>query len=303
MSAHPELVARQRGQVARGPLWATVAGPAILGLIGWETATTVLQHRRAVEHEDWHKAVALLREKHRAGEPVLVAPEWAAPVARQHLAGLLPLELASLSDVDRFPRVWQLSMRDETHPWLRGLAPTQTFSRSRVTLSRYDKTPAQVLHDFRATLPRASVALVSDRRRTQCAKRGERFVCGPAPWSWVGLKLAEIDHRPYRCIYAHPVAEARLRLTYPAVPLGRKIVGYTGIDDFASRRGEKAPVYLQVFLGDTLARTIKQANEGHWTRFEVDTGTQRGEEQPVRFEVTTEDPRDRTFCFHAEVRR
>jgi hypothetical protein len=292
------------GEVSRSApqRWPLLLAPALLLLIGWESVTTWIQHATAVQRQDWEMAAQQLRQHHRPGDAILVAPDWAGPAARAHLGGLLDLELATLSDVDRYARVWELSIRGARHRWLRALEPAQSWQPSRVTLGLYQKPAATVLFDFRDELPRAEVALVGAGRQP-CRWNGERFRCTRDRWSWVGVKIGEIDHRPRRCIYAHPHDGSILRISFSNVPLGSALVGYTGIDDYDSRRAPRAAVHLQVLIDDQRERAIRQQNHGGWKRFELDTSERAGARHRVRFEISTEDARYRTFCFHAEVRK
>lgn len=287
-------VERPRGRLQ--PLFALL----LLGLIGWEAGAGVLQKQAAAKETDWAAAAAELRKLRKKGEPILIAPLWAEPVGRAQLAGMLNLELATLSDVDRFSRIYELSIRGARHPWLKALTPTTTRRHGAVTLAIYKQEPKTVLYDFGEQLSTATVSTAPPHQ--PCLFSGKRFNCG-GRGQWVGRYLAEVDHRPYRCIYAPPAAGRRLRIEYPAVPIGTKIVLYSGIDDFENRKKAKGAVRLQVFVDEKLVGGVLHQNDWPWYRVEADTKTLDGKRLPIRFEITSDRALFRSFCFHAEARR
>ena len=303
----PRLVKQPTPEMEPRPLpppgqlgWALLFG--LLFLIAWESAATLVQHMNAPTEVQWQSAVATLNKHHKAGEPVLFAPHWVAPLGRLHFGDYINLEQSLLSDVARFPRVWLVSTRGAIHPWLDGLRPVETYENGAVTLDLYVKDPAQVTFDFTARIMDAQVERAG-RTVTRCERQDERFTCAPHSWNWVGPHLAEVGHQPYRCVFAHAVDEHTMRITFPAVTLGRRVVGYTGIDDFENRKRNDAPVTLQVKVGDRTAGKVIHQNKWPWTRFSMDTTREAGQTHAVSFEITTPQAFARTFCFAAEARK
>jgi len=272
----------------------------LLGLVGWEATATLLQHAATPSAADWRAAVERLKQERKRTEPILVAPAWVEPLGRLHLADQLTLEQHLLSDVDRFDRVWELSVRGRRHRWLEPLRPVKQWELGGVTLSLFEKQPKQVRFDFTAKILKARVNRQGPKA-AQCSRRGRRFVCNPS-WNWVGPHLAEVGHRPYRCIYAHPMDGHVMRITFPSVKLGREVVGYTGIDDFDNRKRGDKPVTLRLYVGPRLIGTIVHQNHWAWRRFTLSTAQVSGQTHPVRFEITSEGAYARTFCFAAEAR-
>jgi hypothetical protein len=291
----------------------------LIGLAIAETVALLVQHGAAPVETDWRAAADLLRTERKADEPLLIAPLWSEPLARNYVGDQVDLELWLLSDVDRHARVWELSSRGARHPWLVGLQPARSRAFGALRLALYEKPAPRVLFDFTRQIRRARVERIGDRV-TRCAWEHQRFVCDPQQrWNWVGSNLAEVGHRPYRCVYAHAVDGHILRVTFPEVPLGKTIVGYTGIDDFENRKLSKKWVELTVKVGERTLGTIHHENSWPWRRFTLDTSSDAasaragsrppggtaagaGATDQVRFEVTTEGAFARTFCFAAEMR-
>jgi hypothetical protein len=299
----PATPSAPTGAQARARLPLVALALVALGGAG-EALALVVQHLRAATDEDWRAAAAALRAERRRDEPVLFAPHWADPMGRAATAGQIDLELMLLSDVDRYPRVWELSVRGASHPFLAGSAPARSRRFGAVTLALHERKPEEVLYDFtRRVLDDARVERVGDRL-TRCGREGRWFACDRAErWNRVGLQLAEVGHRPYRCIYAHPVDGHLMRLTFRAVPMGRALVGYTGIDDFENRKRSQKPVLLEVRAGEEILGTVRHDSAWPWHRFRFDTAALAGKSVEVRFDISAEGAYARTFCFAAETRR
>ncbi|MCB9555439.1 MAG: hypothetical protein H6707_04995 [Deltaproteobacteria bacterium] len=267
-----------------------------------EATALWLQKSATPSEQDWQRAVTALDGQRKAGEPILAAPFWVQPLAYRYLGQRIDLALAGVSDVDRFARVWQLSIRGAQHRYLAARQPSQTLQFGGVTLTRYDTAkPAAVLFDFRENIAQANVETVG-KITSSCRWSGDRHRCRFG-WSWVGSYLAEVDYRPYRCIYAHPSEGERLRISFPAVPIGGSLRVYTGIDDFDNRKRSTADVELSISIAGSPAKTIRHRNEWPWHSETIDTSSHQGQRQPVRFEVSATPAYARAFCFHAETRR
>lgn len=275
----------------------------LLALAGGEIAASLKQHADVPSDKAWAALAGQVRAQRRAGEPVLIAPAWIEPLARYHLGSQLELELQLLSDVDRYPRVWEVSARGRHHPWLSDLRPKRSWDYDGLTLSLYEKPAREVLFDFTRQIETARVERVGDDL-VRCALEGKRFMCDKEQrWNWVGSYLAEVGHRPFRCIYAHAVENHLMRVSFDRVPLGSELRGYTGIDDFENRKRAQAPVLLTVRVDDEVVGSIRHLNDSPWRRFQLDTSRWSGKTADVKFEITTDAAYARVFCFAAETRR
>lgn len=280
-----------------------VAVVLLLGAV--EVGATIVQHLAVPAAADWRAAAARLATTRRPDEPVLFAPLWVEPIGRSHVRDI-DLELLLLSDVDRYRRVFEVSTRGARHPWLAGEKPASTWHFGGVRLSLFERQePARVLFDFTRKIREAQVSRIG-AQVARCPWDGQRrrFRCDPARgWNSVGPHLAEVGHRPYRCIFAHPVEGHVMRISFPAADIGSSLVGYTGIDDFENRKRADAEVLLKVLVGPRQVGAIRHQNGWPWHRFTLDTKEMAGQTHPVSFEITADRAFARTFCFAAESRR
>jgi len=290
------------GRPARRLPLVAVAVVLLLGAV--EVGATLVQHLAVPAASDWRAAAARLATTRRPDEPVLFAPIWVEPIGRSHVRDL-DMELLLLSDVDRYRRVFEVSTRGSRHPWLAGEKPARTWDFGGVRLSLFERTrPAEVLFDFTRKIREAQVSRIG-AQVTRCPWDGKRrFRCDPARgWNSVGPHVAEVGHRPYRCIFAHPVEGHVMRISFPAAAIGASLVGYTGIDDFENRKRADADVLLKVLVGPRQVGAIRHQNGWPWHRFALDTKEMAGQTHPVSFEISADRAFARTFCFAAESRR
>lgn len=266
----------------------------------WEITTTIYQHKTALSDSDWKKLSALIKKEHKKGQPILVAPFWTTPIAYKHLGDRIDLNLASLSDVDRYKEVYLISAYGKKHPWLKGQKPFKEWNEGKIRLALFKKVPVEVIFDIRDRIKEAKVEITSPQTACRPSPRG--FECRGRKY-WVGKKLAEVGHKAYRCIYAHPIASKKISIRFDKVEIGKELVGYRGIDDFASRRLGKGNVMLDIYLDEEKIAKIVHHNDAGWKQFKANTEKYLGQRRTLRFEISTDNPAYRTFCFHAELRK
>jgi hypothetical protein len=138
----------------------------------------------------------------------------------------------------------------------------------------------------------------------------------------VRQKLAEIDYRLRRCIYAHPVDGRTLSIRYPDAELGRRLVVHTGIDNYDARLKARRAVYhryhgrpkqrghgplrrvgirLTVKADGRVLGTITKKLTDTWDRHVLDTTRWAGKRAKVAFEISTRWAYSKPFCFHARA--
>ena len=258
------------------------AAPAILlvAVSLWEIVAVARSARRAPEQADWSALSAALHERHRAGELIVFAPAWIDPIGRREVGDLIPIEMAARMDSARYGVVWEIAQGDARAPETAGSDPTWSQDFGRLRLARYQRTPVEVATDFVAAFPGAT----SSRGRAQ-------------------VSLEEVGFAPHRCVRAVPTPDGTIEITYPAVELGRQLVGYVGLADVFTRRDIREPGELVVTIdGAEVARTRVGVDDG-WVRFAVATAPKTGARVVFAAHAVGKQARDRRICFAAEARR
>jgi len=96
-----------------------------------------------------------------------------------------------------------------------------------------------------------------------------------------------------------PPANRPVRVTFPALPLGSRLVGYVGLADVFTRRDIRAPGTLAVEIaGRPVASTTVGVDDG-WVRFEATTTPGPAD---VTF-IASATAAQRLICFAAEARQ
>jgi len=265
-------------------LWAgLLPALSVIAVAIWEIVTIARAGSDVPGSAEWERASESVRAEHRAGDLILFAPRWIDPVGRLHLGDLIPVEMAARMDAARYGRIWELSIRGARAAETRDLEPALTRHFGDLTLRFFERDPAVVVTDFVAEFTRA-------RKR------------GPA-----SAALEEVGFEPHRCICARPRAPSEegqegppVTVTFPGVSLGSTLVGYVGLGDVFTRRDDREPARLEVWIdGAEVASRTVGVDDG-WVRFEVETPPNGSAE--VEFRAAAFGPR-RIVCFAAEARQ
>ena len=224
----------------------------------------------------WREAAAAVRAGYRPGDLIVFAPDWIDPVGRMVLGDRIPIEVAARMDAARYGRIWELAIRGARSPDTAGLAPVAVEDHGGVAVRRYERAPAIVVAD------------VLDRVATATSD-------GPRPT----LELAEVGFAPHRCLQVIPAPGRPVRIAFPALPLGRELVGYAGIADVFTRRDVRSPGHVDVEIGGKIVASIAPGVDDGWVRFAAATAPGPAE---VAFIVRATDP-GRRICFAAEARQ
>jgi hypothetical protein len=121
----------------------------------------------------------------------------------------------------------------------------------------------------------------------------------------VAPEVREIDFAPYECVGANAVGRPELVVEWPDAPLGKELdvlAGVTGEMGW-KHTPEYTPVRLTVDIDGTRAGEILiPPGTVPPQKLSIDT-TNRDQHQPhrVRFAVTSDNPKEREFCFDARA--
>jgi hypothetical protein len=278
---------------------------------------------RAPRVEAWRELAPAVRALKRPGEPLVVAPEWAEPLAR-HAFGdaVFPLDELGRPDDASVRRVLEVSalgaryegtarfrvISESTH----GAFTLRVLENPRPLRARY-----RLLEHVKAN--ELTVTVVQGERSAPCeyseharvfagglhgavAFPRERFVCPGPPSAFVGITVIDDqDYRPRRCLWAQPPPGGALRLSFSGVPFGSALRGYGGLSYFLFRDSDAPPVELSFAAGETeLGRHEHRAASG-WHPFRVATAAFAGRTLPLELEVRSAGAEGRDFCLALEV--
>ena len=292
-------------------VWVLIAGLAVFELVAHPLIRAAVP-----SDESWEAASAFVRARYQAADRIVAAPSWADPIVRSHLGDLLSLRAAApatLRGSTAFGSSAFAARRRATSP----PALERDFDGVRVRM--WPVSSDEVLYDFVENIENAEVELAATDGSKPCpwmsarpAPGGlghgpmtptERFVCDPhRPWLWVGATvLQDLELQPRRCIWQHPAGADPVRVTFPDVPLGERLVIRGGIDYQSERRRVHSPVTLRVWLDDRLIGELVHHDGDGWSGIDVDTSSLGLERAQVRFETTAPDPTARLFCWSASI--
>jgi hypothetical protein len=112
------------------------------------------------------------------------------------------------------------------------------------------------------------------------------------------LEIAEVGFEPHRCLQVTPAPNRPVRITFPQLMLGTKLVGYAGLADVFTRRDIRAPGSLAVEIGGKQVAQLTPGVDDGWVRFEATTTPGPTD---VTFIASATAPQ-RLICFAAEAR-
>lgn len=299
-------------------LWLAVPALAVAELV-----LHVAFSRRAPRVEEWRELSEPVRRLKRPSDLLVVAPEWAEPIAR-HAFGdsAFPIEQIARADASSFSRALEVSAlgarAEETRAW----RVVSEEKRGRFTL-RTLENPAPVKPKYRfieQVSPAAlAVSIVTDEREMPCpfSDRApvtagglhghvtfprERFRCPGGESSFVGVTVIDDQkYLPRRCIWAHPPTRGALRLRFSSVPLGSKIRGWAGLSYFLFRDGLGEPVDISFHADGRTLGQHRHRDEWGFRAFSFATPGFTDRTVEVDVLVRSESAPNRDFCFVAET--
>jgi hypothetical protein len=133
----------------------------------------------------------------------------------------------------------------------------------------------------------------------------ERWQCDfQRNWLWVGATVEEdLTLRARRCVWQHPSGNEPIRVSYPNVPLGQRLVLYGDIYYEHERERTHGPLDVVVRVDGEEVGRMRHFDGDGFKRMEASTAmSDRRERGTVSIEVTAPDPNLRTFCWIASTR-
>lgn len=289
-----------------------------------ELALDLVFATRAPTVSEWVELGTHLQGARGEGDLVVVSPRWAEPLARQAFGDtLLPLVDVGRPDVSGYARAVEVSLFGERASELSQFreVASETFGKFEI---RSLENPSQepVLYSFTDHVRPNELFPVewngeaerscpfTDQAPSSGGGLGghnayprERFRCSGGEPFFVGVTVMDDqNYRPRRCVYAHPPINSTLHLRFPRVPVGRKIKGYAGESFLIARDATSSGVELAVFVdGREIARHGFKSSEG-FAPFDFALPPPSAQTMEVTFQIQSKEPREREFCFQAEVK-
>lgn len=287
-----------------------------------ELAGQFVVTQRAPRPEAYRELGPLISKLRRNEELVVMAPRWAEPLVRRELGNAMPVEQLARPDETLFASAIEISALGATSPELSQWPVTNEARVGDFTVRvRKNPSPARPLFSFVDAVEQGRAQVLdagSSERTCPFTARARvsagslpspptfparRFQCRGGEFFFVGVTVIDDqDYRPRRCIWAHPPAEGSRVVRFERVPLGRTIYGYTALPWLIMRDGLGTPVQLAVRVGERVVGRVEHRDTEGWSHFEFPTGAEPGALGDVTFEVQSERPDYRHFCFYADTR-
>ena len=85
-----------------------------------------------------------------------------------------------------------------------------------------------------------------------------RANCGEQPWEYVGVERLKVGGRTESCIWAHPIADSILRISFPLPAAPGLLTGRAGFADSAVGPGRQGEVSLRATVAGELVAELKR---------------------------------------------
>jgi len=337
------MITRARGEGAASVIVSAAVNSRVYWLalpllVGLTFIVGQVQSARVPSREDWANATAAIRAQRGPSDALLWAP-LSQGEGRLYFDGLNAqhAELPT-ADLARWDTLWVLGSHGRSAAdltWPHRVVDAQAFGP--LTLEQVRVSGERVVGELFADLERVRVSRAfavagqirvcdfwsgrgwhctlrdSPERTREClaAPTGQRLArrekdpeCGLDPLLHVSRDVRLIGDLPRRCLWVHPVANARVVLEWFDAPGGRALqldFGFSDpmVADNYSRDRKVGPAQLRVMRAGRALLDVEVTPTKGWrsARVELPAG-----EAPLTFEVSSADPRDAHLCIDPTIR-
>ncbi len=290
-----------------------------------ETCAHLYFAKRAPAPEAWQTLRAPVERLWRPGDAVVVAPNWADPLARAALASeMLEVGRVRQQDLSSVKRAVEISIRSASSPRITGwrVLQRETLGPFDITL-RENERAESVAYDFveAAAQGQADAQLERSSRTQACRWATEaarktgglhgapalpraRFECGAGNFAGVSI-LDDQEYRPRRCVLVSVPASGEVVMGFDVRRPGSKIVGSVGSSYFLTRSELGSVRALEVRVDGRRVGEVQQRGAEGFVPFSFAMGSERGGHVEFRVRgsarrVGHEAPGP--LCFEAEMR-
>ncbi|HEY0469815.1 MAG TPA: hypothetical protein VGC79_36765 [Polyangiaceae bacterium] len=301
-------------------LWLAVP---LLGLS--ELGASVYFSRRFPQLDEWRALQAELSALKQQHDLIVIAPEWAEPLARTAFRdALMPIADVARADEASYPRAIEVAAQGSVNPLIATWPVAAEKRIGKFTLRTRNnpafRPPLFVLTEHERP-PDLSVSERSRSGETIACRFGtrppssasgllappafprQRFACGPSEADFVGSTIIDDqDYRARRCLWANPSPGGVLTLNFAQVPLGEQLYGYIGFSFFRFRDHGWPPVTISFAIDGVELGSHAHLPELGWQPFQFATTQFRGTSQEIRLEISGVESRELELCFYAATR-
>jgi hypothetical protein len=301
-------------------LWLAIP---LLGL-GELGASAYFSHRFP-EVDEWRALASEVRALKRGDDLVIIAPEWAEPLARSALTdSLMPIVDVARPDEAGYRRAIEVAALGNENPLVSRWPVVAQRKVGKFTLRTRTNAsfePARYVLSDHASPPDLSVAQRGPEGELTPCRYGtrppssmsgllaapafprQRYACGPAEGNFVGTTIIEDQHdRARRCLWANPAAGGVLTLTFETVALGQQLYGYIGFPYFRFRDHGWPKVALSFAIDGVVVGTHEHLPESGWQPFRLSTAAYQNTTRKVQIDIAGTDSRELELCFYAATR-
>jgi len=295
----------------------------LFGLV--ELGASVYFSKRFPQLDEWRALQPELARLKQEKDLIVIAPEWAEPVARTAFGdALMPIadvaradeasyrraiEVAALGNVHPLIANWPVSaekrlgkftLRTRTNPAFRPPLFVLTEHAEPPTLSVFERSASGESTPCRyGTRPPSSASGLL----APPAFPRQRFSCSQVEADFVGTTIIDDqNYRPRRCLWANPAPGGLLSLSFAEVPLGEQLYGYVGFSFFRFRDHGWPAVSISFAIDGVALGSHSHLPESGWQRFEFATPQFRASAHEVQMEISGVESRELELCFYAATR-
>ncbi len=252
----------------------------VLGVVLLEVVLQWRVNHSAPDEAEWLAVSAAVRGEKKAGDLVVIAPEWATQ-GRVYLRDLIAPKDHGRFDTTRYGRVLLVSLNGASTSEVEGLERVKSETFGRLSLEVYNRSaPAIITYDF------------VENASTGYRQNGQRIVPG---------FVIDNAFKP-RLVIPVPLRPDGVKVVFPDVPAGGDVLrGYGVVGNRSGQFDVGSAVTIAASVDGAPIGRVKVRNMGPLEPFEFEL-PKRTEAAEVVFEIHSTSGLKREFGFAADIR-
>ncbi len=159
----------------------------------------------------------------------------------------------------------------------------------------------EVTFSVTESLAQATVTIAGPRGETCRHVEPSKHQCSHADWNHVRAGWYEVQERPFRCVWAHPVDEGPLEVSFDDAPLRGQIHVRAAFVGQSAAFARGAHVDLAVRSGAVEMARVRVENKSGVQKYDSPITDKIPERGPVTLSISTPNSAMRHFCFDAWI--